>query len=226
MNIANRLHEEGLTLQQFRQQQKEKRRAYLKRRGSRLRTLMEKNAEFVGTTFLQVLIQERDQLWIGRFDGVNQEGRLLENQIYHLIIRFSKKRRQQKLAKLELAFLCPLSERGVLLRAGRVELEHAAKNYSPAHTPNTRFRVDGTLLEQSIDKGQLLSIRLLNGLWLQGSVLWFDPYQIGLRLVDGEKGNEQVVCDLVLFCHAIDDIRESLPSSWEEWPTFQDVYIP
>ena len=220
LNTAIRLKEEGLTLKEFREIQSNKKKKHRKQHKKLLQSLKQKNVGYVGTLHTELLIEKRIPLWIHGFKTINIQGYLLENKVYYWIVK-SYKSKNRKIRKIDLIVVCRKNQRMKFKLACRVEKEQALKKELPSPKREKRFQIKDSELHSFEKKRTPLYIQFYDGVWLKGQILWYDPYQLGVQVLNDTDDDDDGI-NVMIFRHAISNIQQECPKTWDQWISLQE----
>ncbi len=122
------------------------------------------------------------------FDFLNNEGEL------------------EKIHKVKVKFLCPLSNRDMVLKQIKRD-ENVAKNCEGPHfSPRFRHHIKNKSLYPLMNRKEVLFFTLVEGEVLRGIIIGFSRYEINLNMKQGAP--------VTLFRHSIYDIRDKKGRSY------------
>ncbi len=164
-----------------------------------------------GDLFLQEEMEKQHSWTALRFYAPKFSGQIIKIQPLKIYLR-TKHDSSLPLRKITCVLLHRTEEEEALYEHIKVNPQQEALKEFPYYEPSERY----TVPEEWLEEGAPLTLDLHNGLRLQGSVIWADPFQILLKLADQH--------DVFVFRHSIKQAYNSLLTDEEEssqWPTLQ-----
>lgn len=137
------------------------------------------------------------RLALALHDGTTLKGRVVDVEAYQVVFE-AEGGEPQPIHKLKLLYVYDPSDWKGVKKGVRVDKKQGRETEPPAVRPQDRYSCSDRRLFGYLDRNVELSVALLSGEVLRGTLTWFGRYEFGLRLRTG--------AEITVFRHALRDV--------------------